>query len=120
MIWCNFALLWYTEYAKEVGAMKQFPSDQPFFVDDEGEPHYLTGEISVRFRAVPGDEDLHRFAAEHSLRLLRRNEFVPQQVVFKPLDASRSYLPDLVESIKREGLAKAVWANTLSRYQRVA
>ena len=92
-------------------------SVQPVLIDEAGEPHYPTGEISVRFKAAPDDEGLRRFAADHGLRLLRRNQFVREQVVFKPLDSS-SYLPDLVQAIEREGVAKAVWANTLSHYQR--
>jgi hypothetical protein len=81
---------------------------------------YLTGEISVRFMAVLDDDGLRRFAAEHRLRLLRRNEFVPQQAVFQPLDGPVSHLPEIVRKIEGQGAAKAVWANTLSRYQRLA
>jgi hypothetical protein len=92
-------------------------SVQPVLIDETGEPHYPTGEISVRFKAVPDEDRLHRFASDHGLRLLRRNGFVREQVVFKPLD-SGSYLPDLVQQIEREGVAQAVWANTLSHYQR--
>ncbi|HYX26120.1 MAG TPA: hypothetical protein VFC23_18355 [Thermoanaerobaculia bacterium] len=87
--------------------------------DEAGEPVYLTGEISVRFTKFPGDEDLRRFTARYGLRLLRRNEFVREQAVFKPVDASRS-VPDLVQEIEREGAAKAVWANTLRRFHRAA
>jgi hypothetical protein len=87
--------------------------------DEAGEPVYLTGEISVRFTTFPGDEDLRRFTARHGLRLLRRNEFVGEQAVFKPVDASRN-LSDLVQQIEREGTAKAVWANTLRRFHRAA
>jgi hypothetical protein len=87
--------------------------------DEADETIYLTGEISVRFTTSPGDEDLRRFTARHGLRLLRRNEFVREQAVFKPVDASRS-LPDLIQEIEREGAAKAVWANTLRRFHRAA
>jgi len=93
---------------------------QPVLLDEEGEPHYPTGEISVRFKDALGDDELRRFAARHELRLLRRNEFVPQQAVFEPLDGSGSYLPEIVQEIGRQGAAKAVWANTLSLYQRAA
>jgi hypothetical protein len=93
---------------------------QPVLVDEEGEAHYPTGEISIRFAESLGDDELRRFAARHDLRLLRRNEFVPQQAVFQPLDGSSSYLPEIVEKIERLGGVKAAWANTLSRYQRLA
>lgn len=75
-----------------------------------------TGEITVRFRETPDEQQLQRFAAGHRLRLLRRNEFVPQQAVFQPAD--RSDLPSLVRTIEEDGNTKAVWLNTLSRYTR--
>jgi hypothetical protein len=84
------------------------------------ELQWFTGEISVRFTAVLKDEELHLFAAEHGLKLLRRNEFVPQQAVFQPLDASRSSLPEIVRRLEREKRAQSVWANTLSQYERAA
>lgn len=75
-----------------------------------------TGEITVRFRETLDDRQLHRFASGYGLRLLRRNEFVPQQVVFQPSD--RSDLSSLVRTIEGDGCTKAVWLNTLSRYTR--
>ncbi|HEY0514028.1 MAG TPA: hypothetical protein VGH73_19120 [Thermoanaerobaculia bacterium] len=93
---------------------------QPVLLDQEGEPHYPTGEISVRFAEALGDQELQRFAAEHGLRLLRRNEFVSQQAVFQPLDASGGYLPEIVERLEREEGIRAAWANTLSRYRRAS
>ena len=75
-----------------------------------------TGEITVRFRETPDEKQLQRFASGHGLRLLRRNEFVPQQAVFQPAD--RSDLPALVRTIEGDGSTKAVWLNTLSRYTR--
>jgi hypothetical protein len=75
-----------------------------------------TGEITVRFRETPDEKQLQRFASGYGLRLLRRNEFVPQQAVFQPAD--RSDLPALVRTIEGDGSTKAVWLNTLSRYTR--
>lgn len=71
----------------------------------------MTGEISVRFYRAPSDADLAGFAAEHGLRLLRRNDFAPQQAVFQPLASS---LQEAVQRIRQEGAARSVWANTLS------
>lgn len=78
----------------------------------------LTGEITVRFRETLDDRQLLRFASGYGLRLLRRNEFVPQQAVFQPAD--RADLPALVRTIEGDGTTKAVWLNTLSRYTRAA
>lgn len=78
-----------------------------------------TGEITVRFRETPDEQQLQRFASGYRLRLLRRNEFMPQQAVFQPVDRSnRSDLPALVRTIEADGSTKAVWLNTLSRYER--
>ena len=77
-----------------------------------------TGEITVRFREIPDQKQLQRFASGYGLRLLRRNEFAPQQVVFQPGD--HSDLPALVRTIEGDGSTKAVWLNTLSRYTRAS
>lgn len=92
---------------------------QPVLLDQEGEPHYPTGEISVRFHQTPSDQQLQQFAAVHGLRLRGRNEFVPQQAVFQPSDPTKVYLPDLVDKIASAKDAKEVWANTLSQYRRI-
>lgn len=91
-------------------------SVQPVLVDEMGYPHFPTGEISVRFHEAQPDDRLQKFAVEHGLRLRDRNEFVPQQAVFRP--SSVSYLPRLVQDLAEESDTKAVWANTLSHFQR--
>jgi hypothetical protein len=93
-------------------------SVHPVLLDELGEPHFPTGEISVRFHEVPPDDRLQEFAAEHGLRLRDRNEYVPQQAVFRPVDSSASYLPKLVQELADTKDTKAVWANTLTRFQR--
>jgi hypothetical protein len=75
----------------------------------------MTGEISVRFYGAPSDADLAGFATEHGLLLLRRNDYVPSQAVFQPLAANPE---EIIGQIRREGAARAVWANTLSAPQR--
>ncbi|HEY2738636.1 MAG TPA: hypothetical protein VGK45_09530 [Thermoanaerobaculia bacterium] len=78
----------------------------------------LTGEVSVRFHGAPSDAELAGFAVAHGLRLLRRNELVPQQAVFVPLGSDLRSIPSVIQRIEREGAARAVWANTLSAPQR--
>lgn len=92
---------------------------QPVLLDDLGEAHFPTGEISVRFHEPPPDDRLREFAAEHGLRLRERNEFVPQQAVFRPAAPSTTYLPKVLQELAETGDAKAVWANTLTRFHRV-
>jgi hypothetical protein len=91
---------------------------QPVLLDERGEPYYLTGEVSVRFTTPLNEEELRRFAGRHGLRLVRRNQFVPQQAVFQPLKDSS--LPELAHELERETGVRAAWANALRRYQRVA
>jgi hypothetical protein len=92
-------------------------SVQPVLLDELGNPHLPTGEISVRFNEVPADDRLRSFAAEHDLCLRDRNELVPQQAVFRPAAAS-VYLPNLLKELSQAKEAMAVWANTLTRFQR--
>jgi hypothetical protein len=92
----------------------------PVLFDERGNPHYPTGEITVRFNNSLSDEQLEQFAETHHLRLRDRNEYVPEQAVFYPLEPEESYIPELLKEIAEEKNAKAVWANTLSRYERLA
>ena len=71
--------------AAKLGETRLFP----VLYDSEGAPHYPTGEVTVRFDAAPSDADLRRFGDSHKLRLLRRNEFAPQQAVFEPVGRPR-------------------------------
>jgi hypothetical protein len=93
-------------------------SVHPVLMDELGEPHFPTGEISVRFHEVPPDDRLQEFAADHGLRLRDRNEYVPQQAVFRPVDSSSRYLPKLVQELADTRETRAVWANTLTRFRR--
>lgn len=90
----------------------------PVLLDEAREPHFPTGEISVRFQLELEQVELERFAAAHGLRLRRRNEFVPEQAVFAPLEPRRMYLPDTLASLRAADDVAEAWANTLSRYQR--
>lgn len=91
---------------------------EPVLYDERGNPHYPTGEVSVRFYKPLSDEQLRRFAADNSLRLRNRNEFVPEQAVFTPITPEEIYIPDLVNRIANSEVAKIVWANTFSRFER--
>lgn len=91
----------------------------PVLVDESGHLQYPTGEINVRFERNPSDAELKRFAAKHGLRLRSRNEYVPQQAIFEPIDAAERYVPELVQEISQEKNVQLAWANTLSRYDRI-
>jgi hypothetical protein len=92
---------------------------QPVLLDESGHEQYPTGEVSVRFLDAASDQQLKQFAESYGLRLHRRNEYVPQQAVFTPLEPVRRYLPDLVREIASDGDVQAVWANTLAHYRRM-
>lgn len=92
-------------------------SIQPVLLDADGKPQYPTGEVSVRFRERPSDPELERFANAHGLRFLRRNEFVPEQAVFEPVEKAR-YLPDLTDELDASKDVTLAWANTIAAYDR--
>jgi hypothetical protein len=99
----------------------QFPSAawvSPVVVDASSEPHYPTGDVTVRFHARPSDADLETFAEHNGLELRARNEFVPEQASFRPRDARGTYLPDLVDGLERDDIVKTAWLNTKSAYKR--
>jgi hypothetical protein len=90
----------------------------PVLYDRDRTPHYPTGEVTIRFDAAPSDDDVRRFCEAAGLRLRRRNEYAPQQIVCEPADASREYFPDLVDRLAAQPRVKGAWANTMSRYRR--
>ncbi|MBI3269033.1 MAG: hypothetical protein HYZ53_08420 [Planctomycetes bacterium] len=92
---------------------------EPILLDEQGQPHLPTGQVSVRFCRTISDKELKRFAASHKLKLRSRNEFVPEQIVFEPLELAGTYLPEMVDELgKVEGVA-AAWPNTLSKFRRI-
>jgi hypothetical protein len=90
---------------------------QPVLLDPEGQAQFPTGEVSVRFHRAISKDDLERFAARHKLRVVRRNEFVPEQIVFEPVERAR-YLPDVVDELGASDDTRLAWANTLAKYER--
>jgi hypothetical protein len=90
----------------------------PVLYDRDRAPHYPTGEVTIRFESQPSDADLGHFCGQQRLRLLRRNEFVGQQVVCEPVSAASEFLPELVGRLAGLPGVKAAWANTQSSYRR--
>lgn len=93
-------------------------SVHPVLIDETGRHQYPTGEINVRFERTPSDAQLKKFAAAHNLRLHSRNEFVPQQAIFEPVEAGDRYVLELVKEIQNDKNIQLAWPNTLSRYER--
>ena len=54
----------------------------------------------------------------NGLELRSRNEFVAEQVSFRPRDQRGTYLPDLVDKLQGEHAVGAAWLNTRSIYKR--
>jgi hypothetical protein len=90
----------------------------PVLLDDGQIPHYPTGDISVRFMKPPSDEDIEVFSDRNRLEVRSRNEFMPEQVSFRPRDRRATYLPDLVEQIDHEDDVESAWLSTKSVYSR--
>jgi hypothetical protein len=101
-------------------ALNETGNVQPVLLDETGESHYPTGEVTVRFHKAQTDEELQRFASKNNLRLRHRNQFMPQQIVFDVVDANERYLPKIVEEVAEQDEVKNAWANTLSRYKRIS
>ena len=93
---------------------------EPVFLDEAKRPQYATGTVTVRFQEAPSDAELAEWEHKRGLRVKARNKYVPNQITFQPLDHTR-FLPELLEEIKASAESvTAVWADTLSRYQRAA
>ncbi len=88
----------------------------PAVVDERGEIHYPTGTVAVRFSRDVGEGELRRFASSHGLGLVRRNEYVPRQVVFQP--KRTQYLPELIETLSGADAVESAWAETRSQFRR--
>ena len=91
----------------------------PVLVDESGQDQYPTGEIAVRFQRTPSDAKLKKFAAAHKLRLHSRNEYVPQQAIFEPIDLKDRDVLEAVKEVSQDKNTQLAWANTLSRYDRI-
>jgi hypothetical protein len=100
------------------GEVNEDVSIQPVLVDEAGAEHYPTGTVAVRLREEPSQPALEAFARRHGLRVRAKNEFVPSQVTFEPLEAAR-YLPKLVEELEGDPAVARAWAETISRYRRL-
>ena len=107
--------VWLVELRSEFPAVKEAWGDLQGAVSAEGRVKIIsgfgsdgwsfglyTGEISVEFMKRPSDAKLARFAAEHRLRLIQRNEFVPEEALFAPLDPSRQYLGEIMDRLFQE------------------
>ncbi len=90
----------------------------PVVLDGTEEPHFPTGDITVRFEAPLSDTALHGFAESNGLEFRERNEFIAEQVSFRPRDPRGTYLPDLVERLRDDGAVANAWLNTKSAYRR--
>jgi hypothetical protein len=91
---------------------------EPALVDEGREPSLPTGEVSVRFSEPLSPKALKRFASDHGLRVHRLNEFVPEQITFRPIGLRNTSLSQIVSSVQKEPNVTRAWPNTMSRYRR--
>jgi hypothetical protein len=90
----------------------------PVFRDRDGNELLPTGAIGVRFRRKPSNRALEAFADDEGMELERRNEFVPEQAMFRPRRPREVYLPELVARIASRADVAAAWPATSSRYRK--
>jgi hypothetical protein len=88
----------------------------PVLLDESGEPHYPTGDVTVRFEKAPTPEFLASFTKKYGLEVRSQNKYVAEQLAFTP--AGRRYLPELLDEIKQADNVASAWANTISPYRR--
>ena len=91
----------------------------PIVVDEAGGRSYPTGAVTVRFAKDTPEADVMDFAQTYGMRAVRRNEYVPEQVVFEPDAPREMYLPELVDRVSGDERVKAAWPVTVSSYERV-
>ena len=103
---------------QRLNAEDRFEWVAPALVDDDGQAHLPTGQITVRFAEPPDTGQIDRFAARHDLRVDHRNELSPRQVVFAPARPESAYLPEMAEAARRDGEVAAAWPNTLSSFEK--
>jgi hypothetical protein len=91
----------------------------PVVVDAAGRRSYPTGAVTVRFAKDTSEADVMDFGQKYGMRPVRRNEYVPEQVVFAPDAARETYLPELIDRVSGDERVKAAWPVTVSSYDRV-
>jgi hypothetical protein len=89
----------------------------PVVVNEAGDELFPTGSVAVRFATTPTDADLARFVAEHKLQIRARNSYVPRQVAFDAVSATR-FLPDVLSELEQDDTVERVWPETISQYRR--
>ena len=88
--------------------------------DDHGEPCIPTGQVTVRFKTTPSDEELLAFAEPLGLAVEKRNDFVPSQVSFRPKrDEPGEPAEKLIERIQESSnQVQRAWSENLGMFHR--
>jgi hypothetical protein len=90
----------------------------PVLADSAGTAMVPVGDVTVRFHEAPSSETLQTLCDRFDVAIAKRNEFVPEQVAFRPAKPRDTFLPDLVAELEQDkGVLKA-WATTRSAYRR--
>lgn len=87
--------------------------------DEKGELQVPTGKITVRFKQAPTDAELRKFATEQGLAVDARNDYVRNQVSFRPNEGAGCSVHEVVKRLRQdfESIQDA-WAESLSRFRR--
>lgn len=90
----------------------------PVLADASGTPMLPVGEVNVRFHEAPSAATLATLCERFGVEIAKRNEFVPEQVAFRPAVPRHTFLPDLVEGLEKDDGVLKAWATTRSAYKR--
>lgn len=80
---------------------------------------FYTGDVTVRFEVAHPMTYLEDFASRHSLKVLRVNEFIEAQAVFRPNDEGEELTEVIRKILATDKDVAQVWPNTISKYERV-
>ena len=90
----------------------------PVLIDKDGERLFPTGDIQVRFKTPPTDQELADFAKRLQVGTPKRNKWSPQQVAFAIRSDDARFLPEITDQISAQPSVHAVWPDVRAEFRR--
>ena len=90
----------------------------PVLVDKDGERLFPTGDIQVRFKTPPTDQELADFAERLQVGTPKRNKWSPQQVAFAVRSDDARFLPEITDEMSAQSSVQSAWADVRGQYRR--
>ena len=90
----------------------------PVLIDKDGERLFPTGDIQVRFKTPPTDQELADFAKRLQVGAPKRNKWSPQQAAFAVRSDDARFLPEITEQMGAQSSVQAAWADVRAQFRR--